>query len=320
MVNRYGLINPGSGALAVDTTIRLVGPQFVGSTIDSEFWTLANNGTASAAALADGVVSLTSGTANSGSGSLISGATGRFLFVNPNEFRMLSRVTDTTVADCTRRWGAFNVTAGTPWTLDNGFYFSLDGTGALSVNHKRTGVAAVSVASGSFNGDVSTYTMDTNVHAYEILYFEAAAWFVIDTVFIHKFVPTTTKLTDNFTMFIGAESVNSAGGTTSGVMEVFATSMLRIGAETTVPHYVNITTNTTTILKRSAGRLHRVVVNEFNTSNTMTIYDNSAASGAIIGTVSSSTEGPFDYGVEFHTGLTIVTAGGSAGDVTVVYD
>lgn len=272
-------INPGSGALAVDQVLRLVGPQFIGSTLDTIFWTLANNGTASGAALAASLVTLTSGTDNSGSGSLVSVPHARFLFVNPNQFRIASRVTDVTVADCTRRWGALDITAGTPWTLNSGFYFSLDGAGALSVNHKVAGSGAVSVASGSFNGDVATYVLDTNIHSFEILYYIMGAWFIIDNVLIHKFTPATLMLTNDNNLHVAAESVNSGSGTTSGVLEVLAASILRLGQNTTVPICSNLTTNTTTVLKMSPGNLHRITVNNFGAANTITVYDNTAAGG-----------------------------------------
>ncbi len=318
--DRLVRVNPGNGALAVDQTIRLIGPQFVGSTIDNQFWTLANNGTVSGAALAAGLVTLTSGTDNSGSGSLLSVQHARFLFVNPNEFRMIARVTDATVADCTRRWGATIITAGSPLTLDNGFYFSLDGVGALSINYKTTGDGATSVASGAFNGDVSTYVVDTNAHAYEILYFEAKIWFIIDTVLIHSVAATTAKLTDDFNLHITAESVNSGSGTTSGVLEVFASSILRIGSPSTIPIFANLLANATTVLKRSGGKLHRITVNKFGANSVITVYDNTAASGTLIATISSSVEQGFEYDCEFQDGLTIVIAGGTASDITVVYD
>ena len=318
--DRLARINPGSGALAVDQTIRLIGPQFVGSAIDDRFWTLANNGAASGAALANGLVTLTSGTANSGSGSLLSAQHARFLFVNPNEFRMVARVTDATVADCTRRWGAAIITAGTPLTLDNGFYFSLDGAGVLSVNYKTTGSGANSIASGSFNGKVATYVVDTNAHAYEILYFEAKIWFFIDSVLIHSVPVTTAKLTDNFSLNILAESVNSGSGTTSGILEVFASSILRIGSPSTVPIFANLSANATTVLKRSEGKLHRITVNKFGANSVVTVYDNVAASSPTIATISSGNEQAFEYGGEFQDGLTIVIAGGTASDITVVYD
>lgn len=318
--DREARVNPGSGALAIDQVLRLVGPQFIGSTLDTNFWTLANNGTASGAALASSLITLTSGTANNGSGSLISVAHGRFLFVNPNQLRMAGRVTDATVADCTRRWGALDITAGSPLTLNSGFYFSLDGAGVLSVNHKVAGSGAVSVASGSFNGDVSTYVLDTNIHAFDILYFVMGAWFVIDDVLIHKFAPTTLMLTNDNDLHPMAESVNSGSGTTSGVLEILGASILRLGQNTTVPIFSNLTTNATTVLKRSAGNLHRITVNNFGAANTITIYDNTAASGTLIATIGSNNEGTFEYNCEFQIGLTVVQGGGTASDITVVYD
>ncbi len=317
---RQNRINPGNGALAVDVTHRLVGPQFIGSAIDANFWTLANNGASSAAALANGLVTLTSGTANNGSGSLFSKRHARFLFVNPNEFRAVSRVTDVTVAGCTRRWGAIDVTAGSPWTLDNGFYFSLDGEGVLSVNYKTTGSGVTSIESGSFNGDASEFTMDTDAHAYEILYYEDMVWFIIDNVLIHRVAATTAKLTNDFNLHCAAESVNSGSGTTSGTLEVFASSILRIGSLATQPVFSNITTNATTVLKLSPGKLHRIIINTFNASNTLVIYDNTAGSGPTIATVNLTVETTLEFGVEFQTGLVVVTSGGTPGDITVVYD
>lgn len=317
---RAGRINPGSAAGAVDVVHRLTGPQFIGSTIDTEFWTLANNGTASGAALAGSLVTLTSGTDNDGSGSLASVHHARFLLVNPNQLRMISRITDTTVAGCTRRWGVLEVTAGSPLTLENGFYFSLDENGVLSVNCKVAGSAVNSVVSGSFNGDASTYVLDTDFHASEIIYFVMGAWFIIDGVLIHKFTPTDTPLNNDNDLHIVAESVNSASGTASGVIELSGGSILRYGSLSTVPVFKNLNANATTILKRSPGKLHRIVVNKTGASSVVTVYDNTAASGTTIAIINSTLEGAFEYGCEFQIGLTIVISGGTASDITVIYD
>lgn len=313
-------INPGSGAIATDETFRLVGPQFIGSSLDTSFWTLANNGTASGAAVAGGLVTLTSGTDNSGSGSIQTVQHARFLFVNPNLYRGAVRVTALSVAENTRRWGAMTVTAGSPWTLDGGFYFSLDGNDVLSINYKTSGSGANTVNSGSFNGDVTSFTMDTDVHAYEILYYEMEVWFTIDGVLIHKVTPTTAKLTDDFNLHAAAESVNSASGTSSGVLEVFAASILRIGAESTTPICFHSGANGTNVLKLSPGKLHRIVVNEARTNNVITIYDNTSATGTQIGVINSANEGSFEYQCEFQVGLTVVQGGGTASDITIVYD
>jgi hypothetical protein len=85
--------------------------------------------------------------------------------------------------------------------------------------------------------------------------------------------------------------------------------------------YQNITTNTTTTVKSGAGLLHSITINTKGaSSNVLTIFDNTAASGTKIGTVDTNTSlVTFMYDVKFTTGLTILTATGTAADVTVSY-
>lgn len=80
---------------------------------------------------------------------------------------------------------------------------------------------------------------------------------------------------------------------------------------------LNIATNTTTTVKSGSGYLKRITVNT-TAAGTITIYDNTAASGTKIGILKSSVaEGTYEYGGRFAIGLTIVTA--AASDITVVY-
>ena len=84
--------------------------------------------------------------------------------------------------------------------------------------------------------------------------------------------------------------------------------------------FSNINTNTTSTVKSGAGVLKRIVVNKVGAlSNTCTIYDNTTATGTIIGTIDPHTHMVFEYDVVFNTGLTIVTATGTAADLTIVY-
>jgi hypothetical protein len=84
--------------------------------------------------------------------------------------------------------------------------------------------------------------------------------------------------------------------------------------------YQNITTDTTTTIMSRPGHLHTVCINTPAATGTITIYDNTAASGAKIGTITSyaSTPGCFTYDVAFWTGLTVVTAT-AAPDITVSF-
>jgi len=81
--------------------------------------------------------------------------------------------------------------------------------------------------------------------------------------------------------------------------------------------YKNITTATTTVVKSGPGVLFGIVVNG-TAAGTITIYDNTAGSGNLIGTLKASiTEGLYSFGCRFSTGLTIVTA--AASNITVIY-
>lgn len=87
-------------------------------------------------------------------------------------------------------------------------------------------------------------------------------------------------------------------------------------------NYTNITSATTTVVKTGPGVLHIIAVNTDVASATITVYDNTAASGTKIGTLTcqASTVGEpksVTYDAAFLTGLTLVTSG--ATDVTVTW-
>lgn len=85
--------------------------------------------------------------------------------------------------------------------------------------------------------------------------------------------------------------------------------------------YANITSLATTTIKSGPGVLHTICINTKASSvSTATVYDNTAGSGTKIATIdTTSTIGCLTYDVAFYTGLTVVTASGTAGDITVSY-
>ena len=84
--------------------------------------------------------------------------------------------------------------------------------------------------------------------------------------------------------------------------------------------FANIATSTTTTLKTGAGVLHTITVwNGGATAPSITVYNNTAGSGAIIGTFTPPAIGTFTLNVAFTIGLTIVTAGTTPVNVTVSY-
>ena len=86
--------------------------------------------------------------------------------------------------------------------------------------------------------------------------------------------------------------------------------------------YLHLNASGTTTAKSGAGVLRRIVINtRGGIINTLTIYDNTTATGAVIGVVDTvAAGGAFDYELDFTTGLTVVLAGGTAADITIIYE
>ena len=81
--------------------------------------------------------------------------------------------------------------------------------------------------------------------------------------------------------------------------------------------YTNMAAGATTVIKSGAGILFAVIVNNPGTTQTLTLYDNTAASSTLIGTISLVAGMNLQYGLNFGTGLTAVLSG--TADVTIVY-
>jgi hypothetical protein len=81
---------------------------------------------------------------------------------------------------------------------------------------------------------------------------------------------------------------------------------------------VNIATATTTVVKSGKGILRKVIVNT-TAAGSITIYDNTAASGTKIATMKASiAENSYLFDCLFTLGCTVVTA--AASDVTVTFE
>ncbi len=310
--------------LLVCEPFRLVGATFEGAVIDTKFWTSAVSGAAAANTQATGLITSASGTANSGYAQMQSVRKGRFIFAHPHICRKIVRIPTVVVAENTRRWGAFTTTSAP--TPTDGFWFELSPAGVLSVNSRNAGGTVNSVASGSFNGEGGTsYTVNTNVHAYEIHYYVAGVEFLIDNVRIHVMAPTTTNLSSTYTLPVCWNSSNSGAGTTSGTMEVWSANMVREGRERTAPTYFfQAGTTAGVALKLSAGELRAIVLSNITNTAVVTLYDNTTAAAPTIwasGPLPNNTV-PLVVNLEdiqFFTGLTLaITA--AACDALVVYE
>ncbi len=90
--------------------------------------------------------------------------------------------------------------------------------------------------------------------------------------------------------------------------------------------YSHITSNATTALKHEGGKLFTITINtKGGSSNVATVYDSSDNSGnviAVIDTTANVTTLKFggDAGLQLTKGLCVITATGTAGDITVTYE
>ena len=81
-------------------------------------------------------------------------------------------------------------------------------------------------------------------------------------------------------------------------------------------------TNATVVAKSGAGILRRAVINTKGALfNALTIYDGTTTGGALIASIdTNAVGGMFDYELPFTTGLTFQLAGGTAADITIIFE
>jgi len=85
--------------------------------------------------------------------------------------------------------------------------------------------------------------------------------------------------------------------------------------------YLNITGQATTVVKVGPGQLFNLILNTPIATSVITLWDNTAASGTKIGTITvpaSPQPVSIFYDIKFNTGLTVQTATASS-DITVAF-
>lgn len=298
----------GYGDLRVAEPILLTGSFFSGSSLDANIWTsaVANAGTVT---LGGGEVRLRTNTTANATAKLESVKVPRVIAGTANYCVMTLRLGDAGVSNNQRFWGCYDT--------NNGYYFVLDGA-VLKVGSRKT---TTDTFVTSFNGG-NVPVLDTNYHLYEIYYTGEGAWLLQDGKLIHKYAISTTTFVENPNVKIRSENNNSGGSTTDASMFLTEAATMCIGLGITKPYITHITTNTTTLIKSGPGTLHSILIGTKGTTETITIYDNTAASGTVFTVIDCATvPGPYiSLNWDFSTGLTVVTAGGGAGDYTILSD
>ena len=290
------------------TPVRLVGSTFVGTVIDTNFWTTSIT-TSGTATQANGEVTLGCGASATGAIVFQSNRKARYVGGVANRYRAQIQFGDNGVVNNVKRWGMFDGT--------DGAYFMFSGTSCYVAT--RRGGVETAVLSTAWNRSTTLPTF-TDCSTYEIYVNNRRVHFVISGVLVHTVDSVSQTWTATTTLPSRADNTN-VGSVTNSNMKIRVQTIYRLGEMETLPTYKVINSATMTICKYGAGNLHRVVVNT-PTSAAISIFDSLGVTGtASIGVIDSgNTASPYylDYHIPFQNGLTILTAGSP--NLTIVYE
>jgi len=294
--------------LRVVNPVRLVGSTFVGAVVDTNFWTVSTT-TSGTAVQANGEVTLGCGASATGAVVFQSNRKARYVGSSASRYRAQIQFGDNGVANNVKRWGIFDGT--------DGAYFMLSGTSCY-VATRRNGVET-GVISTAWNGSTTLPTF-TNCSTYEIYINNRRVHFVISGVLIHTVDSVSQTWTATTTLPSRVDNTN-VGSVTNSNVKVRVQTIYRLGELETLPTYKMINSAATTICKRGAGNLHRIIFNT-PTAASVSIWDSVGTTGtasiAIIIPPSGAAPFDLDYHIPFQDGLTILTAGSP--NLTIVYE
>lgn len=316
-IGKRALVSP-MNALKVTEAVRLVGTALF-EPLSANFWTTAVVGSGTVTQ-AGGQTTLATGVVNASTARLQSARVARYIGGSSNYFRGVLRRPAVVGANI-QRWGAFTTGAGS-----NGCFFEADNVVGFGVVTRKNNVDT-RVASGSFNGFLGVdYVPDANNHTWEIMWTNSTVWFWLDGELLHKVSATLAPWADTLSLPVGVENNNGAN-INANSLEVRTATISRLGHVETQPQYARINTSTTTLLKSGSGYLHNLIIGTEPTADwTITAYDNIIAAAPVIlaivsrGSITSRAPQQIDMHVPYSTGLTIVTAGASPGDVTIIFE
>ena len=205
------------------------------------------------------------------------------------------------------------------YTLSDGILFRV--TGTTPVFSLQTYKNGSNTDITTFNGQLgSSYTLDTNIHTYEIYYSNTKAYLVIDGVLLHTISASTTGLTDTMHYGLYLDNINT-GNTTTTTLGMRNAAIHRLGPEKTNTTNKNISGAAVTVCKYSIGKLHGICLNA-PANKAIVIYDNVVAGGNTIATITpTNATGPLYMPLDcpFFNGLTVDTTAG-AQNITIVYE
>jgi hypothetical protein len=218
-------------------------------------------------------------------------------------------------ADVVREFGCYDPVSGS----NNGVFWRND-SGTWKVIRTKNGSEVETILASNFTNS-GIFVEDDSIHIYEIMYNAGSIFFLQDRKFLHKMSATTSAAYGTSHLKCGHKIYNTNSNVVDNKMISRGSSIGRIGSSNAVPNFKHISAAGTAVLKNNPGKLHRLLITDQGTGQSLvTIYNNFAASGEIIGVIDSNDiVGELTYNLEFDIGLTIVVAG-FAVSLTVVFD
>lgn len=311
MQDQYGFVveNTPFDEMRVVEPFRLNGTTFEGTNIDPNFWTSFASGVDASITQTNGSIILVSGTDSSGTTYIETVRKARYSAAASNRFRSQVICSDLGTGSNVRRWGCFD--------SSNGAFFELDSS-SLKIVTRKIGIDT-SVGSESWNVNTSVPTL-TDINTYEIYITNKSAYFVINGSMKHR-VTSSSAWSASKNLHCRAENIN-VGATTSQSLEILVMSIVRLGKGNTETTYKYISSATTTVLKYSQGKIHKVI-HGGSAANVITLVDNFTGTTPVIAVINGQNNVPssFDFGnegVPFFRGLSVITS--ASGNVTIIYE
>jgi hypothetical protein len=306
-------------ALSTFDQVRLCGTPFHGTTKDTSFWSETGTTANGSVTQAGGQVVLTT-TVDSGSAAIYTSTrTGRYVSGSSNKFRAVVRFPDlgTVGNNNIREFGAFTAT--------DGFLFQLNAN-VFNIVVRKASTADQVIAKASWTGTyAAAFTLDTNVHTFEIQWTNSSAWFFIDDNIMHTVKGDTSPSTATLTFPVAARNINTLIGAAVS-LNVRTMSILRMGQALSMPmsYYHASGTTAGVNLKVGAGNLHRIVFGGAANNAVITLADSitGATPSIWVYTATGALAAPASVdlgGLPFLTGLRLIVATGNA-SCTIIYE
>lgn len=308
------------GGLNTTKMSRLVGTTFNGTTVDSSFWQTSAVAGASAVQVG-GEFSLNTNASTTGAAAYIQSVrSARYISGNPHYVRMIVDYGSATSTTNTKRWGAWTSSAvGAYNSPQDGCAFEII-NGTLSVATYNSG-SATRITNGNFNGRYGTILNEVpgGTLTYEIIYTNSKVQFFAAGDLVHAVSATGAPWSSTLTLPFRGEIYNTnVSGNVNTSLKLRTAAIHRFGELSTAPQWVNVTAGATaSILKRSAGRLQKIIIN--STAGTLTLYDALTGTNPILSIdTAKAAPGSFAYDIDFYTGLCYTST--STGNFTIVYE